>query len=363
VTYKSFKLTNGRVKIQIEELLPQASWQGWTYQKPGFGNPGAEGAHYYYKSQTKVFSYHHVPEEGRFGFTLDVEEAGHYQILLRAARDSNDVPKHRNDIWLQVDGDTSRVLPKGTPELTRDIGGEGFIKFKGAQTAWVNAHMFSSEGPNPESIVVLDKGLHTIIFAGRSSGMHIDSLQIVRKSTPVPKDDVPPPAPEIAAARASVDRQGDDFESRKAGASRDLELGEEGGAAQSVGLRFHGLELDPDAEIARAYLAFTAARASEGAAAFDIEIEATTAARSYRRQDGPDDRSYLDRKVEWQADSWVEGETYRSADISELIEAVIAEGGLDALDALGFRISGTGQRAAHAFESRKDAPELVIDYV
>lgn len=364
MTYRSFKLDNGKVKIQIEELLPEESWGGWSYQKPGVGNPGAEGAHYYYKSETRVFSYHHVPEEGRFGFTLKVDEPGHYQILLRAARDSNDVPKHRNDIWIQVDGDTSRVLPEGTPELTRDIGGEGFIKFKGAQTKWGNARMFSAEGENPESIVVLDKGLHTIVFAGRSSGMHIDSLQIIKKPAPAGEaDGVPPPATEITTVRASVDRPGDDFEARKAGASEDLELGHEGGAAQSVGLRFHGLDLDPDAEIARAYLAFIAARTSEGAAAFDIEIEATTAARTYRKVDGPDARSYLDQKVEWQADDWVAGETYRSADVSDLIEAVIADGGLDALDALGFRISGTGQRAAHAFEARKDAPELVIDYV
>jgi hypothetical protein len=346
VTYKSFKLVKGKVKIQIEELLPQKSWGGWTYQKPGFGNPGAEGAHYYYKSQTKVFSYHHVPEEGRFGFTLNVEEPGHYQILLRAARDSNDVPKHRNDVWLQVDGDTSRVLPKGTPELTKDIGGEGFIKFKGAQTKWGNAHMFSSEGPNPESIVVLDKGLHTIVFAGRSSGMHIDSLQVVKtKPVSAAKAELMSlPAMEIGTVRASVDRPSDDFESKKASASKDLELGHEGGAAQSVGLRFHGLELDPEAEIARAYLSFTAARTSKGAASFDIEIEATTAARSYRKVDSPDDRSYLDQKVEWQAGRWVAGETYRSADVSDLIEAVVADGGL-------------------AFESRVAAPELVIDYV
>ena len=39
---------------------------------------------------------------------------------------------------------------------------------------------------------------------------------------------------------------------------------------------------------------------------------------------------------------------------------MIEEGGLDALDALAFRISGSGERVAEAFEAKGDAPELVI---
>jgi hypothetical protein len=66
--------------------------------------------------------------------------------------------------------------------------------------------------------------------------------------------------------------------------------------------------------------------------------------------------------VDWDAGAWTTGQTYRSADVSALIEAVVADGGLDALDALAFRISGSGQRAAHALESDGAAPELVITY-
>ena len=35
---------------------------------------------------------------------------------------------------------------------------------------------------------------------------------------------------------------------------------------------------------------------------------------------------------------------------------------LDALDALAFRISGSGERVAEAFEAGTRAPELVIEY-
>jgi hypothetical protein len=41
---------------------------------------------------------------------------------------------------------------------------------------------------------------------------------------------------------------------------------------------------------------------------------------------------------------------------------VIAEGGAEALDALAFRISGTGERVAEAFEGDGHAPELVVNY-
>jgi hypothetical protein len=48
--------------------------------------------------------------------------------------------------------------------------------------------------------------------------------------------------------------------------------------------------------------------------------------------------------------------------VAELIEAVIEKGGDDALEALAFRISGSGERVAEAFESDGQAPELVITY-
>ena len=39
------------------------------------------------------------------------------------------------------------------------------------------------------------------------------------------------------------------------------------------------------------------------------------------------------------------------------------DGGIDALDTLAFRISGSGERVAEAFEAKGgDAPELVIEY-
>jgi Ca2+-binding RTX toxin-like protein len=185
----TYRLTGGRIKIQVEDLLGTDPTGGWVYQAPGAGNAGAEGAHYYYLSETEQGSKGFVPGAGRFGFSLEVPDDGSYRILLRAARDSNDPGDARNDIWIRVDGDTQAVMPTGTPELI-SVGG-GFTKYKGAQTAWTNARIFSAaaeEDPSPPSDVVLDKGLHTISFAPRSIGLHVDSLQIIRvgPSDPVP---------------------------------------------------------------------------------------------------------------------------------------------------------------------------------
>ena len=51
-------------------------------------------------------------------------------------------------------------MPKGTPTLTS--GGNGFVKFKGAPAAWMNAHQVFSTSQhgdkNPASTVVFDKG-------------------------------------------------------------------------------------------------------------------------------------------------------------------------------------------------------------
>jgi hypothetical protein len=373
---QTYRMVNGRVKVQIEDLLGTNPGGGWVYQRPGQGNnPGAEGAHYYYKSQTQQGSHKTAPKAGRFDFDINVQEAGTYSILLRVSRDTSNPGDARNDIWIKVDGGTQSVMPKGTPKLTS--GGEGFVKYKSGPPAhkWVDAKMFSTPvhgDKNPASDVVFDKGMHKIVFAPRSTGYHIDSVTIVKKgqstraeeldSTPATKPE--PDKPGVAAKTLVIDiaAKHDDFESNKAAASGDLEFGRDGDGAQSVGLRFDASDIDPKLDIKSAYFVFQAAETSKGAAKFEIEIEDTTDAKGYSKADAPDDRVYLAEDVDWNPGQWQKGKIYQSADVSELIEAVIADGGPQALEALAFRISGGGERVAEAFEGDGQAPELVINY-
>ena len=125
----TYRLVDGRVVVQVEDLLGTDPTGGWVYQAPGVGNPGAVGAHYYYRSETADGSNNSAPQDGRFAFQVEIDRPGSYSILLRAARDTNDPGDARNDIWIQVDGDTAGVMPADTPGLTP--GGDGFVKFKG----------------------------------------------------------------------------------------------------------------------------------------------------------------------------------------------------------------------------------------
>jgi hypothetical protein len=394
-TTRTYKIKNGKAKVQVEDLIGAKDYGGWNYVKPGQGNNGAEGAHYYYKSQTKQGSHKSVPGNGHFSFKIDIDDPGQYKILVRAARDTSNPPDARNDIWIKVDGGTQGMMPKGTAKLTS--GGDGFVKFKGSPSKnWNNLNQFSTPkhgDKNPAPVVVLDEGMHKIEFAPRSTGLHIDSIQVLKKgvkagggsSSPEPdKGDGPKAgggnndggnndggnnggnngggggngARDVLTAE--IARRGDDFESNKAGPSKDLEFGRDS-KAQTVGLRFKGLELDEDVDIKKAYFVFQAKENSKGNAKFEIEVEKTTSAKGYTKGNAPDDRKYLAEDVDWNVETWKAGKTYKSADISDLIEAVIKDGGLDAMDALAFRIGGSGERVAHSFESNGDAPQLVIE--
>ena len=374
-----YNFVNGRVKVQVESMLGSNPGGGWRYVGPNQGNnPGAEGAHYYYRSQTQQGSHKTAPKEGRFSFEVNVQEAGTYSILLRASRDTTNPGDARNDIWIKVDGGTQGMIP-GNQKLTS--GGDGFVKYKSAPAAhkWMDAKVFSTSqhgDNNAPSDVSFNKGVHTITFAPRSTGYHIDYVQVVKKggsasafdldSAPVNKAEAVTETAGVGdlgkAVVIGIDAKHDDFESNKAGASGDLEFGRDGAGEQSVGLRFEAAAINKEADIKAAYFVFEAAETSKGAAHFEIEVENTLSAKTYSAGDAPDDRAYLEADVDWNPGAWKEGKTYKSADIADLIEAVIAEGGTDALDSLAFRISGSGERVAEAFEGDGQAPQLVIEY-
>jgi hypothetical protein len=176
-----FPTRNGRIKIQAETLLGPAPTNGWVHQAAGAGNnPGAQGSGYYYfKSETQTGSVKFA-NQGVFSATIHVQEAGLYTLRVRSARDSNDPGDARNDIWVRVDNDIRSALPEGTGPL--DIS-NGFVKLKGATTAWAYTRLFSAATDADSAAapkVYLTEGFHTISFAGRSNGFHIDFFELVR---------------------------------------------------------------------------------------------------------------------------------------------------------------------------------------
>ena len=64
----------------------------------------------------------------------------------------------------------------------------------------------------------------------------------------------------------------------------------------------------------------------------------------------------------WSPEAWVKGETYQTADLAAMLAALVGTDGIDADDALAFRLSGTGERTAWSFDGQGEAPRLVIEY-
>jgi hypothetical protein len=162
---------------------------------------------------------------------------------------------------------------------------------------------------------------------------------------------------------AAVAASRDDAESYGGVASDDLDLGETttaaGKVANDVALRFTGLALDAGAEIESAYLLFEAKRS--GDAGGTLAIAVADGLGPFSPGEDLAARDWHDETVAWTPGAWKAGEAYRSADVSDLVAAAIEGGGPDALDALAFRITGTGSHSAHAWDSDGMAPVLVID--
>jgi hypothetical protein len=180
-----FHTQNGRIKIQAETLLGTDPGNGWIYQPPGTGNAGAQGGHYYFRDQALDGSVK-TANQGVFSATIYVAEAGLYTIRMRSARDTNDPGDSRNDIWMRVDDDIRPLLPEGTVPVSTTAS--GFVKLKGASTAWGYARVLSAsqeEDANPPATVLLSQGFHTITFAGRSVGFHIDFFEVIRQGLSV----------------------------------------------------------------------------------------------------------------------------------------------------------------------------------
>jgi hypothetical protein len=144
----------------------------------------------------------------------------------------------------------------------------------------------------------------------------------------------------------------------------DMELGDGG---RDIGLRFTDLDLESleGVDILDAYIQFTARSGSSGAVSATVKLEDTLSAATFSAASGPTDRDTFDFVADW-TDSSVPaaGSTFRTDDLSDLIEAFVAakSGDLGTQDDLAFIIEDvSGVRKALSFEGGA-AAELVVVY-
>ena len=166
-----------------------------------------------------------------------------------------------------------------------------------------------------------------------------------------------------STTEASVAASPDDAEQAGARvqlASNDLDIGDD---YKLVGLRFTGLEVPDGATITNAHIEFQARLTGGGPADLTIAVEDTADAANFG-SGGTDiaHRDYLDQATAWSPEPWVEGESYQTADLAVMLAALVGADGIDADDALAFRLSGAGERTAWSFDGQGEAPRLVSEY-
>jgi hypothetical protein len=174
--------------------------------------------------------------------------------------------------------------------------------------------------------------------------------------------DTPVDPEDPSGVSVSIAASSDDWEQFGGATSNDLEFGLNGTQQQFVGLRFTGLNVPDVSDIAAAHFEFKAFESNAAAANFVIEVENSQTAATYTTANNPGVRSYLGDTIIWSGvEAWTAGETYKSPDIADLIRQVAADG-LDPAEALGFRITGQGSRAANSFNFDGVGPKLVITF-
>ncbi|MEO9781805.1 MAG: malectin domain-containing carbohydrate-binding protein [Sedimentitalea sp.] len=375
---------NTYFKIQIEDengtggTTPGGKWSYATAADEEGRQSGFQGDGYYlFGSNTSTGIDNAVGGSEMLEYTIYVPEeaVGTYNFSFIVSRDGEAASDQQNDIWLNFKhaedsgtGDIEEFLASAGSNEAEPVTG-GFVKVYGGPNngTWGNAGTIDGlPGNFGASISIEEEGFYTIQVDGRSQGYHVDYFELYKGSNPgsgaansdFVTDDPVTGGNELVYA---IDASSDDWEAFGGAGSSDLEFGLNGSSPQSVGLRFDDITIPDGAVIEEAYIRFNSYETASSAASFVIEIEDTEAAATYSTGSTPDDRTYSVDDFVWSnVESWTEGDEHTTPDISDLIQSVIGSDGIDD-GALGFRVTGSGGRAAHSFDSAEgDAPELVI---
>lgn len=150
--------------------------------------------------------------------------------------------------------------------------------------------------------------------------------------------------------------------------SSDLELTNDDGELQTVGIRFGGLRIPPGSKIKSAAIQFTADEPSHEPTKLHIIGVANDNAREFTSR--PRDVSRRPKtkgSVVWEPGPWpAEGESgsaHRTPDLSAILQEIVDRNGWQPGNAAAFVVTGTGLRIAKSFDGGGDeAPTLHVDF-
>lgn len=143
--------------------------------------------------------------------------------------------------------------------------------------------------------------------------------------------------------------------------SSDLELVEDG-SAQKIGIRFASVQVQQAAEIQSAYLEFTSQDSQSGSTSLTIYGHNTDDAPTFGATTNKVSTRSKTSGVAWNSlPAWSGEGTYRSPDISSIVQDIVDRGGWSAGNGMAFIIEGSGLRRAYSMDgSGGQAPRLVI---
>lgn len=150
--------------------------------------------------------------------------------------------------------------------------------------------------------------------------------------------------------------------------SSDLELVDDEGSVQTVGLRFPNVDVPQGVQIHNAYVKFVAG---------SNELESATATLQFKVEKSVDAPAFADVQfdvsgreifadsIEWAiTDLWTEGDDYMTPSIANLIDSVVNQGAWERGNSIAVIINGEGTRRAESYEgSSEDAAMLMIEYL
>ena len=261
----------------------------------------------------------------------------------------------------------SRTTLKGATFFVNESTlGSGFGGEQDASTVIANGYntdegyvaRFSdvSSGPDGEIVVVVSDG-----GSPRPPQYYVSSICVEAYE---PGD--------LEIAESQVKASSDDAEERLSDGrvgvrSSDLELTNDRGVDQVVGIRFSSVKIPKGAEVKSAYLEFTVDEPGAGAAVFFIEAEATDNAAGFRSVTrNVSSRPRTTASARWAPGEWgLTGEAQKSADLSSVVQELVDREGWKSGNAMAFIITGAGNRVAVSWDKNAGAggvPKLHVEY-
>jgi len=151
--------------------------------------------------------------------------------------------------------------------------------------------------------------------------------------------------------------------------SSDLEMTTEGGGQQIIGLRFNGVKIPKNTNIASASIQFRADEAHTEATNLILRAQNADNPGTFTTTDKISTRSLTADSVLWaNIPAWVTGDAgaaQKTPDLKALVQAVVNRAAWNSGNSMAFVVKGTGKRVADAIddtEAAKKPAELTIVY-